>query len=280
MPSSTSIESEVGVFLSAFAKVYHASPNTIAAYRADLTAFSRFLGDVAVDTISADQIRKYLMGIPNRSTRQRRVAAIKRFYSHLEITRGLDNPTRTMRSPKRDQRLPSVLSEQEIEQLIGQRPADYDRPGWRDHALIETLYSSGLRVGEAVALDWNDIDRRTGMLMVRRGKGDKFRLVPITEVALDALDRWRRLSRRRDSGHPVFLNFRDCGRLTTRGAQLIVKSRATLAGVSTPVTPHTFRHSFATHLYIRGADLRSIQEMLGHASLSPRKSTRTSTSGT
>jgi site-specific recombinase XerD len=95
-----------------------------------------------------------------------------------------------------------------------------------------------------VALDWNDIDRRIGMLMVRHGKGDKFRTVPIGEVALD---RWRRLSRRRESGHPVFLNFRDRDRLTTRGAQLIVKFRAALAGISTPVTPHTFRHSFATH---------------------------------
>ncbi len=160
---------EIGVFLSTLAKVYRSSPNTVAAYCGDLTDFSRFLGDVAVETITADQIRKYLARIPNRATRQRRLAGIKRFFRHLEITRRLDNPTRRMRLPKRDQRLPAVLSEKEVEQLIGaQRPKDDDRAGWRDRALVETLYSCGLRAGEAVALNWTDIDAEMEMCQRRR----------------------------------------------------------------------------------------------------------------
>jgi site-specific recombinase XerD len=148
------------------------------------------------------------MRVPNRATRQRRLAGIKAFFRHLEITLRLDNPTRRMRLPKRDQRLPSVLDEKEIEQLIGkERPEDNDRTGWRDRALVETLYSCGLRGGEAVALDWTDIDAEMAMVRILHGKGDKFRLVPIGEVALDALDRWRRLTRSGGSDQAVFINW-------------------------------------------------------------------------
>jgi site-specific recombinase XerD len=264
-----SLGDEIGAFLSVLANVYRASPNTVAAYRGDLTAFSHFLDDVAVETITPDQIRKYLIRIPHRSTRQRRLAGIKAFFHYLEVTGRPDNPTRTMRLPKRDRRLPSVLSEEDVGDLIGkERPKDDDPVAWRDRALVETLYSCGLRIGEAVALNWSDIDREVDLVQVRHGKGDKFRLVPIGEVALDALGRWRLLSIRPNSDQAIFLNFRDGKRLTTRGAQLIVKARAKRAGMMNPVTPHTLRHSFATHLLVRGADLRSIQEMLGHASLS------------
>jgi site-specific recombinase XerD len=270
------IENEISAFVATLAKVYRARPKTIAAYRGELAAFSSFLGDVAVETITADQIRKYVARIPNRATRQRRLAGIKRFFRHLEITRRLDNPTRRMRLPKRDQRLPSVLSEKEIDQLIGkQRSKDDDRAGWRDRALLEMLYSCVVRAGEAVALDWADIDAEMAMVQVRHGKGDKFRLVPIGEVALDALDRWRRLTRSGGSNQAVFINFRGGRRLTSRGLQLMMKQRAARNGIRTHVTPHVFRHSFATHLLVHGADLRSIQEMLGHASLSTTQIIRT-----
>jgi integrase/recombinase XerD len=252
------LDNEIDAFISLLAKVYRASPNTVTAYRGDLRCFSRFVGDVTFDSITADQIRKYLAQIPHRSTRQRRLAAIKRFFRHLEITRRLANPTRTMRMPKRDRHLPAVLSEKEIAKLIGRRePTKDDRAGWRDRALLETMYSSGLRVGEAVALNWDDIDRETGMVMVRHGKGDKARLVPIGEPAVAALDRWHQLARQGGSRKAVFLNFRGGQRLTSRGAQLVVKARASRAGIQTVVTPHIFRHSFATHLLIHGADLRS-----------------------
>jgi len=224
---SIELVGEISAFLSALAQVYRARPNTVAAYRGDLADFSRFLGDLAVETITADQIRKYVARIPNRSTRQRRLAGIKRLFRHLEITRRLDNPTRRMRLPKRDRRLPSVLSEKEVEQLIGEQwPKDNDRPDWRDRALVETLYPCGLRAGEAVALNWSDIDAEMAMVRILHGKGDKFRLVPIGEVALDALDRWRRLTRSNGSSQPVFINFRGGRRLTSRGLQLMVKQRA------------------------------------------------------
>ena len=174
-----------------------------------------------------------------------------------------------MRLPKRDRRLPSVLSEKDIEQLIGKEgPKITTAPAGATGPLVETLYSCGLRAGEAVALNWSDIDAEMAMVRILHGKGNKFRLVPIGEVALDALDRWRRLTRSSGSSQPVFINFRGGRRLTSRGLQLIVKQRAARNGIRTRVTPHVFRHSFATHLLVRGADLRSIQEMLGHASLS------------
>ena len=265
------LETEARSFLSALAKVYRASPHTLSAYRGDLADFSRFLGNaVAVEAITADQVRKYSAQIPNRATRQRRLAGIKRFFRYLEITHGsIANPVRAMRLPKRDRRLPAVLSEKEIAALIGRRePEKSDRAGWRDRALIETMYSSGLRVSEAVALNWSDIDRETGMLMVRHGKGNKARLIPVGEPAIYALDRWRQLAPRGGSRKAIFLNFRDGQRLTSRGAQLIVKEQAAQGGIQSRVTPHVFRHSFATHMLVHGADLRSIQEMLGHVSLS------------
>jgi site-specific recombinase XerD len=262
------LASEINSFLPVLAKVYRAAPNTSETYRHCLFKFARFLGDVNVESITPDGIWTYLAHVPNRSTRQLHVAAIKRFFRHLEITRRLANPVRTLRYPKRDKRLPAVLSEEEIKQLIGHEPKRDDRAGWRDRALIETLYSSGLRIGEAVALNWGDVDRESDMVTIHHGKGDKFRVVPIGEVALDALERWRALAPRGGSNRAIFLNFRDGQRLTSRGAQVAVKGRAAKAGIQTPVTPHTFRHTFATHLLVRGADLRSIQEMLGHASLS------------
>jgi site-specific recombinase XerD len=263
------LDAEISAFLGALAKVYRASPNTLAGYRSDLANFSRFLGSsAAVETITADGVRKWVAQIPNRATRQRRLAGIKRFFRHLEITCRLTNPTRGMRLPKRDKRLPVVLSEDEVVTLIGKLPAKDDRAGWRDRAIIETMYSSGLRVAEAVALNWDDIDRETGMLIVRHGKGDKARLIPVGEPAVYALDRWHELAPRAGSLKAVFLNFRDGQRLTSRGAQMIVKYRALQSGIATPVTPHVFRHSFVTHMLIHGADLRSIQEMLGHSNLS------------
>jgi integrase/recombinase XerC len=148
------LETEIRSFLSALANVYRASPNTIAAYRGDLHALSRFLGDVDVESITPECIRAYLVRVPSRATRQRRLAAIKRFFHHLEIIRHLPNPVRKMRYPKRDRRLPAVLSEKEIDKLIGRcEPGKDDLAGWRDRALIETMYSSGLRVSEAVALN-------------------------------------------------------------------------------------------------------------------------------
>jgi integrase/recombinase XerC len=137
----------------------------------------------------------------------------------------------------------------------------------RDRAIVEVLYSSGLRVSELVGLDWRDIDDDVGMVLVRSGKGNKDRLVPIGEPALDALKTWRRLMPKAwEMNGPVFTNLR-AGRLTTRAVENVLARRVVEAGLDSPLTPHGVRHCFATHLLNAGADLRSIQEMLGHASL-------------
>ena len=137
----------------------------------------------------------------------------------------------------------------------------------RDRAIFETLYSSGLRVGELVGLNWRDIDEELGMVMIRAGKGNKDRLVPLGEPALDALKKWKTaMPIAWEHDGPVITNLRG-GRLTTRSVEMILQRRIEAAGISAGVTPHGLRHSFATHMLGNGADLRSIQEMLGHASL-------------
>jgi integrase/recombinase XerC len=141
------------------------------------------------------------------------------------VNRSIDNPTRKMRLPKRDRRLPSVMGGKEIEQLIGkEQPEGRDRASWRDRALVETLYSCGARRrGGSAQLVGHRC--RSGSVQVRHGRGDKFRLVPIGEVALDALNCWRCLTRSEGSREPFFINFRGGRRLTSRGLQLMVKQR-------------------------------------------------------
>jgi integrase/recombinase XerC len=199
---------------------------------------------------------------------QRRLSAIKAFFRYRESSLGTTSPVRTLRSPKSQRHLPSILQESEAKRLIEYDPEVTETPAMaRDHAILEVLYSSGLRVSELVGLDWRDIDDEIGMLTVRAGKGAKDRVVPIGEPALDALKAWRIVMPiPADPNAPVITNLRG-NRLTTRSVENIVARRIQDAGVTSTVTPHGLRHSFATHMLNAGADLRSIQEMLGHASL-------------
>ena len=272
---------EIGAFVTTLSKVLRASANTVQSYRRDLLSFRQFLLDraaarepprdeVSVDGIEADHIRNYLthlMKRASRATAQRHLSAIKAFFRHREVTTGGSNPTRGLRSPRREKYLPSVLQEPEVTALIGDTPEEADRAGWRDRAMAETLYSCGLRISELVALNWADLDLEMGMVRVRHGKGNKERIVPIGEPALQALAQWRQ-HLPVDSGPrgPIFTNLRGA-RITTRSVELIVARLLARSGVANRITPHGLRHSFATHLLDHGADLRSIQEMLGHASL-------------
>ena len=150
--------------------------------------------EVSVDRIEADQIRNYLtylMKRASRATAQRHLSAIKAFFRHREVTIGGANPTRGLRSPRREKYLPSVLQEPEVTALIGDIPEAADRAGWRDRAMAETLVLIGLRISELVALNWADLDLEMGMVRVRHGKGNKERIVPIGEPALQALAQWR-----------------------------------------------------------------------------------------
>ena len=278
------MEAEVEAFAAALRKASRAADNTVTNYRRDLLAFRSFMleraaalrkpvDEIDVTSISAEDVRSYLAELMKhkaaRATVQRRLSAIKAFFRYRETTIGVASPARSIRSPKNVRGLPSVLQEAEVRKLIefSPTPDDSTPASIRDRAIFETLYSSGLRVGELVGLDWRDIDEELGMVMIRAGKGNKDRLVPLGEPALDALKRWKTaMPIAWEHNGPVITNLRG-GRLTTRSVEMILQRRIEAAGVTVGVTPHGLRHSFATHMLGNGADLRSIQEMLGHASL-------------
>lgn len=272
---------EVEAFGAALKKASRAAENTVISYRRDLLAFRSFLleraaivgrraDEIDLAQVTADHIRGYLaelMKTAKRATVQRRLSAIKAFFRYRETTLGAPSPARSIRSPKNERRLPSILQEGEVRRLIEVAPDDSSAAGTRDRAIFETLYSTGLRVSELVGLNWLDIDDELGMVMVRSGKGNKDRLVPVGEPALDALKAWRRaMPIAWEQTGPVIINLRG-GRLTTRSVELILERRIAAAGLRAGITPHGLRHCFATHMLSNGADLRSIQEMLGHASL-------------
>jgi integrase/recombinase XerC len=273
---------DIEAFATSLAKAARASRHTVSNYRRDLMSLRAFLlergtlvdasGEVAVNAITADHVRQYLAQLMRnaaaRATVQRRLAAIKAFFRYRESNSGATSPVRGLRSPKSQRHLPSILQESEAKRLIEHEPEVAETPAMaRDRAIVEVLYSSGLRVSELVGLDWRDIDEELGMLTVRAGKGAKDRVVPVGEPALDALKAWRAVMPiAADPNAPVITNLRGT-RLTTRSVEKIVARRIQDAGLTSSVTPHGLRHSFATHMLNAGADLRSIQEMLGHASL-------------
>jgi len=268
---------ELEAFVSALSRALRAAPNTALNYRRDLMDFRRFLLDraggdeIVTGEINADDIRGYLGDQMKRELRpatvQRRLFAIKAFFRWREQATGAQSPARAIRSPRSERRLPAVLQQDEVRRLIEADPQGLTPARLRDRAIMETLYSSGLRVSELCGLDWRDIDEDIGTVMVRQGKGNKDRLVPIGEPALEALAQWRRaMPVAWEPKGPVITNLRG-GRLTTRAVEAMLARRIQTAGLRTPITPHGLRHCFATHMLNNGADLRSIQEMLGHASL-------------
>ncbi len=249
------------------------APRTVDAYRRDLRALTDWLGRPP-GTVSTEELERYLAqlradGLAG-STIARRAAAVRSFFRHLVLLGArTDNPAAELDLPRRTRRLPRTLSPGEAERLVeaarGTRPRDL-----RDRALVELLYGAGLRVSEAVGLDKTGVDLSQRLVRCI-GKGDKERIVPIGRPAVDALRRY--LSRGRpylDRRHrpELFLNAQG-GPLTRAGAFFILRRLAAAAGLEPErIHPHLLRHSFATHLLEGGADLRSVQEMLGHADLS------------
>ena len=254
------------------------SPQTLRAYACDLVRFASFaverygLFDPA--SLTPVQLRRYLAHLREsgcaRSTAARKVASLRSFYKFL-LREGLvrDNPAANLTAPRREQRLPNFLDENEVDRLLG-APDDSDVAGRRDHAILELLYSTGMRVGELAAISLDDVDV-LGEVVRAKGKGKKERLVPIGAPALQALRDYLAVrdtlaGNRRVNRRALFIN-KAGGRLSGRGVRRIFHKYARLAGLSDNATPHTLRHSFATHMLNRGADLRSVQELLGHASL-------------
>jgi integrase/recombinase XerD len=253
------------------------SRNTLEAYRSDLLQFGRFLEGRELDAVTASSadVSDFLTELASGNGRpaaspatiQRKAACLRSFYRHLrrEGVRDSD-PTATLSGPRRGRRLPKVLNRDEVLRLLEQ-PKGTDPSGLRDRALLELMYACGLRASEAIGVDVQDVDLEGGVLRAR-GKGSKERVVPIGSKAVDATRIYLARGRPklvRDREEPsVFVNFRG-ERLTRQGLYKIVRRHAASAGLADRMSPHTLRHTFATHLLAGGCDLRSVQEMLGHA---------------
>jgi len=265
----------------------NASAHTLRSYSADLEQFRNFLlsselhvdkknGDVAVEKIDHLAIRAYLSHLyrgHKKSSLARKLAAQRSFFKYLvEEGRLAQSPAEIVSTPKQEKPLPNFLPVDEVFSLM-ETPDPSTIWGARDRAILETLYSCGIRVSELVGLTDGDIDFTLGILKVF-GKGRKERIVPIGEKALAALreylpQRDRIIAGSTSSGSkaPIFINHRG-GRLTSRSVARILQKHILKCGLVRKVSPHALRHSFATHLLDAGADLRAIQEMLGHVSLS------------
>jgi len=251
----------------------NASAHTIRGYGSDLRQFAAFLAGRGGHLANADVhgVRAYLAslaGSRRKTSIGRKLAALKHFFRHCASHGGRrDDPAASLSAPKRERFLPPHLTVDEMFRVLdGMRAAGPISA--RDRAILEVLYSAGIRVSEVVGLDWLNIDCRGEVVRVL-GKGRKERIVPIGATALAALKRYRQQwpAHRRRNTQAVFLNARG-GRLTVRSVARIVERHVRRAETHIRASPHAFRHSYATHLLNAGADLRAIQELLGHASLS------------
>lgn len=268
------MENRVDAFLNFLSTEKNASPHTIKNYAVDLREFFQFLeGRDCLQATYAD-IRSFLAWLKNRnyskSSISRKLACLRSFFKYLARENIVQvNPAAGIATPKRDKKLPHFLDPDEVVRLL-EAPS---RDTWeekRDRSILETLYSSGLRVSELVGLNQEDVDVFGGLVRVR-GKGKKERIVPLGQMALKALKSYLEQRPAREKGVPVktplYLN-RSGGRLTDRSVRRMIIKYARRIALAKEVSPHTLRHSFATHMLDRGADLRSVQELLGHENLS------------
>jgi integrase/recombinase XerC len=260
------------------------SAHTLRNYLSDLAQFRQFLVDrelclagkkrIDVRKVDIHVVRAYLAALTKdrkKSSIGRKLAALKGFFRYLLASHFIDkDPLLLINSPKQEKPLPKFLSVDDVFQLLGNiklnSPLDV-----RDRAILEVFYSTGIRVSELVGLDWSDLDFELGIVRVL-GKGSKERIVPIGKMALDALRDYSIEVRKKwnlpcKGQNPVFLNNRG-GRITSRSVARLLEKHLKQVGIPVRVSPHGLRHTFATHLLNSGADLRVIQEMLGHASLS------------
>ena len=275
LPESKRFEDLVLDFLAYLEFERGLSRNTLEAYRTDLLQLGRFLEGRGVSVLAAKNadLADFLTSLATQerpaspATIHRKTACLRSFYRHLRREGVMDeDPTATLSGPRRSRKLPGVLSRGEIERLLSQ-PKGTEPTALRDRALLELLYACGLRASEAIGLELRDLDLEEGVLRAR-GKGSKERIVPVGQRAVRALrtyiERGRRELVKGGSESRLFVNFRG-GPLTRQGLYKIVRRHASSAGLADRMSPHTLRHTFATHLLAGGCDLRSVQEMLGHA---------------
>ena len=268
------VEHHIHEFLAHLAVERNLSPRTVEAYRRDLLQFDAWLCSrgVALDAVERATLRSYLgtrrdNGLSARSS-ARALSALRGFFRFLVNNEILAaDPTANLRSPSLWRTVPHALSSEEIEALL-EAPDCNTTLGIRDRAMLETLYATGLRVSELVGLTIDRVRLDPGFVRVI-GKGRKERLVPLGDNAVSRLDDYLQKARpelNRQRLSEIFLNHRG-GRLTRQGFWKILRGHAVRAGIGSSVSPHVVRHSFATHLVENGADLRAVQMMLGHASL-------------
>jgi integrase/recombinase XerD len=253
------------------------SRNTLNAYRTDLQQYGEFLAARGLDplVVRPAEISDFLAelatgnGRPacSASTIHRKTACLRSFYKHLRRDELIgDDPTASLNTPRRAKKLPQVLNYAEVQKLLA-APRGSEPTTQRDRALLEVMYACGLRASETIGLELSDIDLHEGFLRAQ-GKGSKERLVPLGRRAIAAISAYLRSGRPKLVGErheaKLFVNFRG-GPLTRQGLYKIVQRHARDAGLAGQMSPHTLRHSFATHLLAGGCDLRAVQEMLGHA---------------
>ena len=279
----TPVEKLIGPFIDALATEKGFSENTCRSYRNDLKQFLQYLEEncqrrtaepVIIDHVDAITVRGYLGHLYKRNkktTIARKLSALRSFFHYL-VKRGLtaENPVESILTPKQEKPIPAYLSVDEMFRLLDSIQHD-KLLDLRNRAIFETLYSCGIRVSELVGLNIGDVDARQSVIRVF-GKGAKERIVPIGSSALRAISNYRQVLAKdcgisQDVNGPLFLN-KNKGRLSARSVARILDKLVRACGLLTPVSPHTLRHTFATHMLDAGADLRIVQELLGHKSLS------------
>ncbi len=272
------LENEREIFLRRLALEQGCSTATLTAYHRDLTLFDEFLRSRRCRTIRrvltedlVDFLASRVAAGDGRRTRSRRGAALKSFFRFLAEEGLIDaNPALLVPSPRPERLLPKALGPELTRKLLNaSRPVEPFPLALRDHGVLELLYGSGIRASEAAGLTTDALDRGAGLLRVR-GKGDKERRVPVGEPTLEALDLYLTKGRprlRRPTSPSRLLLSRTGRALSRQALWAVVKRCVARAGIDLPISPHTLRHTFATHLVTGGADLRAVQEMLGHASI-------------
>lgn len=246
----------------------NASKHTIVNYHKDLDEFKKFLGEAKIEGVDYLSLRKFLSALKEKNLKSRSIArklsTLRSFFGFLNREGFLRNdPTVSLSSPKLERRLPIFLTEDEATKLVDS-PDARERSGLRDRAILETFYSTGMRIAELVGLNFGHIDFFGGVVKVM-GKGKKERMAPIGDRALKAIRDY--LEHRKQQNEAVFLN-KNGARITERGVRLVLDKYIRRTALRENISVHSLRHSFATHLLNRGADLRSVQELLGHANLS------------
>jgi integrase/recombinase XerC len=261
-------------FLNYLRNERNVSPHTLRGYLSDLEQLSAFLGDKELSAVDHQTLRRFIahlmQGEVKKSSIARKLSAIRSFFRYLNRDGILtSNPARLVATPRREKRLPAVLTADDALRLMespnSKKPEDRAMM-LRDRAILETLYSTGIRASELIGMNREDIDRHGNLIRIR-GKGRKERIVPIGIKARDAIDAYLANPSRIAETTAIFIG-PSGNRLTARTVQRILENHRKQLGMQQKASPHTLRHSYATHMLESGADLRAIQELLGHASLS------------